>query len=109
MLKPKSFFKLFAETGPLVVLAVTIAILVGIVGPASAQFFNFGNFGGPPQHIANYLVTHTSLATAHGDVTVTTGSSGGSARAVASATETMELMTGAVGATCAVSVVAGPV
>jgi uncharacterized protein len=49
MLKPKSFLKLFTETGPLVVLAVTIAILVGIVGPASAQFFNFGNFGGPPQ------------------------------------------------------------
>ena len=49
MLKPKSFFKLFTETGPLVALAVTIAILVGIVGPASAQFFNFGNFGGPPR------------------------------------------------------------
>jgi uncharacterized protein len=49
MLKPKSFLKLFTETGPLVVLAVTIAILVGIVGPASAQFFNFGNFGGPPR------------------------------------------------------------
>ena len=46
MLKPKSFLKLFTETGPLVVLAVTIAILVGIVGPASAQFFNFG---GPPR------------------------------------------------------------
>jgi hypothetical protein len=45
MLKPKSFLKLFTETGPLVVLAMTIAILVGIVGPASAQFFNFGNFG----------------------------------------------------------------
>ena len=50
MLKPpKSFLKLFTETGPLVVLAVTIAILVGIVGPASAQFFNFGSFGGPPR------------------------------------------------------------
>src|SRR5262245_38758765 len=49
MLKPKSFLKLFTETGPLVVLAVTIAILVGIVGPASAQCFNFGNFGGPPR------------------------------------------------------------
>jgi hypothetical protein len=49
MSKPKSFLKVFTETGPLVVLAVTIAILVGIVGPASAQFFNFGNFGGPPR------------------------------------------------------------
>jgi hypothetical protein len=49
MSKPKSFLKVFTETGPLVVLAVTIAMLVGIVGPASAQFFNFGNFGGPPR------------------------------------------------------------
>jgi uncharacterized protein len=46
MIKPPSFLKIFSETGPLVVLAVAIALLVGIVGPASAQFFNFG---GPPQ------------------------------------------------------------
>jgi hypothetical protein len=46
MFKPTSFFKLFTETGPLIVLAVAIALLVGIVGPASAQFFNFG---GPPR------------------------------------------------------------
>src|SRR5260370_36886332 len=46
MLKPKSILKLFTETGPLIVLAVTIALVVGIVGPASAQFFNFG---GPQQ------------------------------------------------------------
>src|SRR6266849_3899417 len=46
MTKPKSFFRVFTETGPLIVLAVAIALLVGIVGPASAQFFNFG---GPPQ------------------------------------------------------------
>ena len=32
--------------GPLIALAVAIALLVGIAGPASAQFFNFGNFGG---------------------------------------------------------------
>jgi hypothetical protein len=44
MPKPKSFFRLFTETGPLIVLAV--ALLVGIVGPASAQFFFFG---GPPR------------------------------------------------------------
>jgi len=49
MSKPRSFLKVFTETGPLVVLAVTIAMLVGIVGPASAQFFNFGNFGGQPR------------------------------------------------------------
>jgi uncharacterized protein len=46
MLKPKSFLKVFTETGPLTVLAVTIALVVGIVAPASAQFFNFG---GPQQ------------------------------------------------------------
>jgi hypothetical protein len=46
MQKPKSFFRVFTESGPLIVLAVAIALLVGIVGPASAQFFNFG---GPPR------------------------------------------------------------
>jgi uncharacterized protein len=46
MLKPKSFLKVLTETGPLIALAVTIALVVGIVGPASAQFFNFG---GPPR------------------------------------------------------------
>jgi uncharacterized protein len=46
MLKPKSFLKVFTETGPLIVLAVSIALVVGIVAPASAQFFNFG---GPQQ------------------------------------------------------------
>src|SRR5713226_2182221 len=46
MPKPKSFFRVFTETGPLIVLAIAIALLVGIVGPASPQFFDFG---GPPQ------------------------------------------------------------
>ena len=46
MRKPKSFLRVFTDTGPLVALAVAIALLVGIVGPASAQFFNFGGFGG---------------------------------------------------------------
>lgn len=49
MIKPPSFLKIFSETGPLAVLAVAIALLIGIVGPASAQFFNFGGFGGPPR------------------------------------------------------------
>jgi hypothetical protein len=49
MPKPRSFLRIFTETGPLVVLAVAIAMLVGIAGPASAQFFNFGNFGAPPR------------------------------------------------------------
>jgi hypothetical protein len=48
MQTPKSFFRVFTESGPLIVLAVAVALLVGIVGPASAQFFNFG-FGGPPR------------------------------------------------------------
>jgi hypothetical protein len=42
MSKPKSFLKVLTEPGPLAVLAVAIALLVGIVAPASAQFFNFG-------------------------------------------------------------------
>jgi hypothetical protein len=46
MSKPKSFFKVFTETGPLIVVGVAIALLVGVAGPASAQFFNFG---GPPR------------------------------------------------------------
>src|SRR6185312_2985923 len=45
MINPPSFPKIFTEPGPLIVLGVTIALLVGIVGPAYAQFFNFG---GPP-------------------------------------------------------------
>jgi len=51
MPKTKSFLRVVTEPGPLVALAVALALLVGIAGPASAQFFNFGNnfgnFGGP--------------------------------------------------------------
>jgi hypothetical protein len=46
MTQPKSFFRIFTESGPLIALAVAIALLAGIAGPASAQFFNFG---GPPR------------------------------------------------------------
>jgi len=42
MRKPKSFLRVFTDTGPLVALTVAITLLTGIVGPASAQFFNFG-------------------------------------------------------------------
>src|SRR5262245_34120298 len=49
MSKPKSFFRVFTEAGPLTALAVAIALLVGIAGPASAQFFNFPGFGAPQQ------------------------------------------------------------
>ena len=49
MPNPRSFWRVFTESGPLVALTVAIALLVGIAGPASAQFFNFGNFGAPPR------------------------------------------------------------
>ncbi|HUN96233.1 MAG TPA: SGNH family hydrolase [Bradyrhizobium sp.] len=54
MPKPKSIFRIFTESGPLVVLAVAIALVIGLAAPASAQFFNFG-FGGPsrPQPRSN--------------------------------------------------------
>ena len=44
MQQPKFPFRV--ESGPLMALAVAVAILVGIVEPASAQFFNFGT---PPR------------------------------------------------------------
>lgn len=47
-----SFFKALTETGPLIALGTALAILVSIAGPASAQFFNFPGFGGPPQRQA---------------------------------------------------------
>jgi uncharacterized protein len=46
MPKTKPFLRLFTETGPLIVSAVAVALLVGVAAPASAQFFNFG---GPPR------------------------------------------------------------
>ncbi|MGW1419609.1 SGNH/GDSL hydrolase family protein [Bradyrhizobium manausense] len=52
MSKPKSFFKALTETGPLIALGTSLAILISIAGPASAQFFNFPGFGGPPQRAA---------------------------------------------------------
>jgi uncharacterized protein len=47
MRKPKPFYRMFMESGPLAVLTVAIALLVGIAGPASAQFFNFGGWSRP--------------------------------------------------------------
>ncbi len=44
---PKSFFRVFTETGPLIALAVAVALLVGFAAPASAQFFNFGGWTRP--------------------------------------------------------------
>jgi hypothetical protein len=49
MQQPKSFFRVFTETGPLIVLAVAVTLLVGLAGPASAQFFNFGGWARPQQ------------------------------------------------------------
>jgi uncharacterized protein len=48
MFKRGPLLKVLTEPGPSIVLVVTIALLVGVVGPASAQFFNFGGggFGG---------------------------------------------------------------
>jgi uncharacterized protein len=47
MQKPRSFFRIFTETGPLIALLVAVTLLVGIAGPASAQFFNFGGWSRP--------------------------------------------------------------
>src|SRR5258708_19697237 len=46
MPQQNTFCDLFTEGGRLVGRAVAGELLVGLVGPASAQFFNFG---GPPQ------------------------------------------------------------
>ncbi|MGY3342307.1 MULTISPECIES: SGNH/GDSL hydrolase family protein [unclassified Bradyrhizobium] len=48
MSKPKSFFKALTETGPLIALGTALAIMIGVAGPASAQFFSFPGFGRPP-------------------------------------------------------------
>jgi hypothetical protein len=39
----------FTARGPLIALAIAAAMLLGIVGPTSAQFFNFGGFQQRPQ------------------------------------------------------------
>jgi uncharacterized protein len=47
MREPKSPFRVLTESGPLVALTVAVALLLGIAGPASAQFFNFGGWSQP--------------------------------------------------------------
>src|SRR3954462_5654061 len=47
MQKPKSFFRILTELSPLIALSGVVALLVGIAGPASAQFFNFGGWSRP--------------------------------------------------------------
>ena len=47
MSKRPSFFRLFTERGLLIILAVAGSMVLGVVAPASAQFFDFG-FGRRP-------------------------------------------------------------
>src|SRR3954447_6846556 len=47
MSEPRSFFRIFTRRSPL--MAAALLVLLAIGGPASAQFFGFGNFGGPPR------------------------------------------------------------
>ncbi|MEA2862069.1 MAG: uncharacterized protein QOC84_25, partial [Bradyrhizobium sp.] len=47
MPKPKSFLRVFTDTGPMIALAVALALLVGLAGPASAQVFYFGGWSRP--------------------------------------------------------------
>ena len=47
MREQKSPFRVLTESGPLVALTVGVAHLVGVAGPASAQFFNFGGWSQP--------------------------------------------------------------
>jgi hypothetical protein len=47
MREQKSPFRVLTESGQLVALAVGVAHLVGVAGPASAQFFNFGGWSQP--------------------------------------------------------------
>src|SRR3981189_206690 len=41
--KPKKL-RVFTKSGPLIALAIATGMVLGIVGPSSAQFFNFGGF-----------------------------------------------------------------
>jgi len=41
--------RVFTRSGLLIALAMALGLLLGIVGPSSAQFFNFGGFQQRPQ------------------------------------------------------------
>src|SRR6476661_6885201 len=55
LVRSKSMFdklkklRIFTESGPLIALAIATGMVLGIVGPSSAQFFNFGGFQERPQ------------------------------------------------------------
>jgi uncharacterized protein len=44
--KPRKL-RIFTEGGPLIALAIATGMMLGIVGPTSAQFFNFGGYQRP--------------------------------------------------------------
>src|SRR5258705_1681696 len=46
--KPKKL-RIFTGSGPLIALAIAAGMALGIVGPSSAQFFNYGGFQQRPQ------------------------------------------------------------
>jgi hypothetical protein len=55
MAQPKSFFRVFCEAGPLIAVTVAATLLLGVAGPASAQFFNFGGPSRPqPQQRSGF-------------------------------------------------------
>ena len=55
MAQPKSFFRVFCEAGPLIAMTVAATLLLGVAGPASAQFFNFGGPSRPqPQQRSGF-------------------------------------------------------
>src|ERR1700737_4927939 len=49
MLDKPEKLRFFTETGPLIALAIATGMVLGIVGPSSAHFFNFGGFQQRPQ------------------------------------------------------------
>src|SRR6266550_1519041 len=46
---PKGRCIFFTERGQLIALAVAVGLVLGMVGPTSAQFFNFGGYQQRPQ------------------------------------------------------------
>ncbi len=49
MLDKLKKLRILTKSGPLIALAIAMGVVLGIVGPSSAQFFNFGGFQQPPQ------------------------------------------------------------
>jgi hypothetical protein len=49
MLDKLGKLRIFTASGPLIALAIATGMVLGIVGPSSAQFFNFGGFQQQPQ------------------------------------------------------------